>query len=258
MKKILFIHGWATDGAVWERQVSALTGEYRCRTVALPGHGGCYGSAWTEPTLAPAVDSLLRSLEENAREDDTAEEGVVAVGWSLGGQVILQAAHLKPEYFRGVVLVGATPCFVRRDDFAWGQSKGATRRMAKDLGREMSSTLNGFYTLNFTEKELESEAAEGFIAYYSSRSASFHKGSILSSLAALINTDIREEVQKIEAPTLIIHGDSDSVVPPGAGTFLADVIPQARLEIFNETGHAPFITQAARFNSVVKCFVEEL
>ncbi|MFQ5328498.1 MAG: alpha/beta fold hydrolase [Thermodesulfobacteriota bacterium] len=256
MKDILFLHGWATDAAVWERQLTALTGEYKCRTLTLPGHGD--GAPWAEPTLAPAVDSLLCSLKEYARANDTSEEGVVAVGWSLGGQVILQAAHLKPEYFRGVVLVGATPCFVMRDDFAWGQSRGVTRRMAKELGRDLSSTLNGFYALNFTEQELKSEEAADFVSHYSSRSASFHKGSILSALTALINTDIRGEVKKIETPALIIHGDSDAVVPLGAGAFLADVMPNARLEIFNDTGHAPFITQATRFNNVVRSFAEEL
>jgi len=73
MKSILFLHGWATDGAVWEGQLAAFSEEYRCRALTLPGHGD--GVAWRSPTLAPAVDSLIASLEEYGRED-----GVVAVG----------------------------------------------------------------------------------------------------------------------------------------------------------------------------------
>jgi len=130
--------------------------------------------------------------------------------------------------------------------------------MAKDLERNLSSTLNRFYALNFTHEELKSSEAEGFVDYYSSRSAAFYKGSILSSLAALTTTDMREDVQKIETPALIIHGDSDSVVPPGAASFLAEVIPQTRMEIFHDTGHAPFITQPAIFNRAVRSFIEEL
>jgi pimeloyl-[acyl-carrier protein] methyl ester esterase len=256
MKNLLFLHGWATDATVWERQLSAFSGEYHCRTLTLPGYGN--GPSWTEPTLAPAVDALLRFLEENTREENGADEKVVALGWSLGGEVILKAAHIVPEYFSGMVLVGATPCFVTRDDFPWGQSRGVTRRMAKDLEQDLSSTLNGFYALNFTEEELKSEEAETFINYYSSRSAAFHRGSILSSLAALITTDIREEVQKIEVPALIIHGDSDQVVPPGAGSFLAEKVPRAHFERFRKTGHLPFLTQSAKFNRVVRTFIEEL
>ncbi|MFQ5585952.1 MAG: alpha/beta fold hydrolase [Thermodesulfobacteriota bacterium] len=251
VKKLVFLHGWATDASVWRRQMSAFSGEYRCLPLTLPGHGN--GATWAAPTLAPAVDSLLRSIEECAPEED-----LVAIGWSLGAQVILRAALMKPEYFRGMVLIGATPCFVKRNDFPWGQSRGVTRRMSIELKRDFFPTLNGFYSLNFTEDELETSEAETFIHYFHERSEHLHRDSLLQSLDALIAADLRNEVKAMTLPTLIVHGDDDRVVPPGAGAYLAEQIAQAQFERFRKTGHIPFLTEAERFNTIVQRFLERL
>ena len=86
MKNLLFIHGWATDNRVWEGCIEALGGENLFYNINLPGHGG--GGRWGEPTLAPAVEELGKTLStlEN--------RSVVGVGWSLGAEALIASLAL--------------------------------------------------------------------------------------------------------------------------------------------------------------------
>jgi len=251
-ENLLFVHGWATDNTVWERQTAAFSDRYRCLAPNLPGHGS--GLHWSDPTIGPAVGMILCALES---EKETFGE-TVAVGWSLGAQVILQAALLKPGCFKAVVLVGATPRFVKAKDYPWGQSRGVTGRMEKDLKRDFAATLNGFYALNFTPREAVTDEARDFVTHYEARSAALHQASLLAALGALVTTDLREETHRLTVPALIIHGDADQIVPHGAGALLAEKLPNARLDTFHETGHIPFLTQEERFESAVDNFLRDL
>jgi len=247
---LLFVHGWATDNTVWKRQIAAFSDNYRCLAPNLPGHGN--NLRWSDPTIGPAVGMILRVLEKEHHGE------TVAVGWSLGAQVILQAALLKPGCFKAVILVGATPRFVKAKDFPWGQTRGVTGRMEKDLKSDFTATLNGFYALNFTPREGLTGEAQSFVSHYAAQSATLHQASLLASLGALVTTDLRADLNRLSVPALVIHGDADQIVPPGAGAYLAEQIPVARLDTFSETGHIPFLTRTERFNSAVENFLGEL
>jgi len=146
--------------------------------------------------------------------------------------------------------------------------------MIMDMKQEPESTLKRFYALNFTEEELGSPAAASFMERYAppgpivcetdSRGGTqaccpaFNYRDITTGLEALHNTDIRGLLGQINTPTLIVHGSDDSVVPLGAGEFMADNIKRARLEVFSRAGHAPFITREPRFIEVVKEFLGDV
>jgi malonyl-ACP O-methyltransferase BioC/pimeloyl-ACP methyl ester esterase len=245
--KLVFIHGWATDSRVWSRQVDEFSKDHECLLVNLPGYSS--GTEWHEPTLKPAVDNLLSAIGEDKGEID-----LIGIGWSLGAQVLLKTATIKPELFHRLVLVSATPCFIQKDDFPWGQPPATARKMAIDIKKALSETLERFYSLNFTKQELKMKLASDFIKSYSKFCKYLNKNSISVSLATLINTDLRNSLEKIRTPSLVVHGEDDQVVPAAAGGFLADNIPGARFELFKDTGHIPFLTKAVEFNGILRGF----
>lgn len=100
MANLLLVHGAWHGAWCWEQTVAQLEARgHRALAFDLPGHGN-------DPTPAAAVtlDDYARATVERARSTG---EPVVAVGHSMGGQVISNAAERDPDAFRGLVYLCA-------------------------------------------------------------------------------------------------------------------------------------------------------
>lgn len=258
---ILFVHGWATDKSVWAGTINSLEGA-RAINLNLPGHGG--GLKWDEPTLKPATDEI--SLHTSGLADGS----VVGVGWSLGAQALLAIAAEEKKKFKALVLVAATPCFLEKEDFQWGQPRALVKRLILDMKKDAASTVERFYALNFSDAERKTAAAEEFVKRYRFPGPVncegetpgcipvFDYAGITTALEALFNTDLREQLKKVSVPVLLIHGGKDTVTPVGASRFLESRMKVASLTVFEDSGHAPFITEPERFTRTLRGFLEIL
>lgn len=258
---ILFIHGWATDSAIWEDQAQRFGGSFDILNMNLPGHGG--EQRWAEPTL----DAALQEVERRVKGFKNGS--VIGIGWSLGAQVLIETAARRAAPFHSLILVGATPCFVKTDGFAWGRPRALVKRMILDMKKDPVATLKRFYALNFTEGESGTEGVRGFIGRYApsalpstaghaGRALSLNYPEVTTALEALYNADIRGSLAKINIPALVIHGKEDGVCPAKAGEYLASNLKNAELKVFNGSGHAPFITRPAEFHEAIKDFLSRL
>jgi pimeloyl-ACP methyl ester carboxylesterase len=75
------------------------------------------------------------------------------------------------------------------------------------------------------------------------------------TLSAAIHYDVRDRLDAIEAPTLIVWGTHDHVIPLAAGHSFERRIPGSRLEVFENTGHVPQLERPGRFNALVEEFL---
>jgi len=265
LAKALFVHGWATDNAVWGVISGALGAHTGVLNANLPGHGST--ARWLEPSLNPALLKMAKLLSNE-------EDGLMGFGWSLGAEVLLSLAARFPKKFSALVLVGTTPCFVQKTGFSHGQSRALVRRMIMDMKADPDKTLERFYPLNFTGEELTSRAVATFMERYappgpiicdgetgdgpSACHQAFNYRDITMSLEALYNTDIRGLLKDITIPVLLIHGNDDNVVPLEAAEFTANNIKRASMKVFDRAGHAPFITRERDFIEVVNKFLEDV
>lgn len=252
---LLFIHGWATDRWVWTQQINELKNVYRCCNMNLPGHGG--NEKWDEPNLEPPVKEVLTHLLSSKSGGSSYDE-VTGIGWSLGAQVLLTSAIQNKIKFNGLILIGATPCFVKKDDFPWAQQIPVVKKMIKDMKKKPHETIKRFYQLNFTENEIGTEIAKSFINQYTHNETNFKFNEITTGLEALSKIDLRRQLGLLNIPVLIIHGGMDQICPVGASHYLADKIKRAELKIFEKAGHVPFLTETAEFNKLVKGFINKI
>lgn len=252
MKSIVFIHGWATGGFVWKEIIEGLEDSYECVSMGLPSHQGA--AQWDEPSLAPAVRELA-SLVQGLKDKD-----VVAVGWSLGAEALIEFSAQNLGALKGIVLVGATPCFTKRQGFPWGQPRALVKRMLMDMKKDPAQTLNRFYRLIFTAHELEMSEAKRFLAGCEKFQGSedFDHAGVINALEALYRVDLKGSLEKLDTPALVVHGSGDSVAALGAGEFLSSRIKGARFKRFEGAGHAPFITAKDRFLKEVRGFIDAL
>jgi pimeloyl-ACP methyl ester carboxylesterase len=95
---LVFVHGWAMDGTLWERQVTELSRWERVVTLDLAGHGqsGKDRADWSIAAFGADVKAVV---------DDLGADQVILIGHSMGGPVVLEAGRRTPDSLVGIVLV---------------------------------------------------------------------------------------------------------------------------------------------------------
>ncbi len=95
---MVFLHGVATTGWMWRRQVHDLRGAMRCLVVDLPGHGDSAEVAWE------SLDETAKHVAEIIESRAGGRAGIV--GYSLGGYVAARLAAARPELVTAAVVSG--------------------------------------------------------------------------------------------------------------------------------------------------------
>jgi pimeloyl-[acyl-carrier protein] methyl ester esterase len=242
---LLLIHGWGMHGGIWGDAVSQLARHFRVHCVDLPGHGASimHPSPYT-------LDAVVEAL--SARFD----EPLAVCGWSFGGQVALRWARLAPQQVQRLVLVASTPCFVEREDWVFGMEQANLRQFAEDLERNPAVALRRFLALQVHGSEWERELLAGL------RSRLFSRGepdvnALRGGLEILGDADLRAELPTIRQPVLAIAGERDRLVPPEASFYLAQTLPDARVEEIAGAAHVPFLSHPEFFVRRVTDFLHE-
>jgi pimeloyl-ACP methyl ester carboxylesterase len=231
-KSLLLLHGLFLDHSTWDGVRDALPSGHRIVAPDLPGFGesekpspGRY--PYGIEALAEAVADLYAGLELGRAN---------VVGQCLGGAVALELAARHPELVARLVLVNPL-CEAPR--------LGAYGRVAmlplvggftfKQLWTR--SVFKAFFRARLLAPDAKVDATR-IDAYYQTFSEPRARASALETLRA--TTDTRAIVAKtrgVRAPTLVVWGDANRIVPPPLGQKLAREIPGARFELL-DAGHA--------------------
>ena len=246
---VIFIHGWCMSSAVWRLQQEGLADFCRVITVDLPGHGISPPSVggFTISGCIADIAGLFDYLDLH---------NVLLAGWSLGSLIALESIDLLKERLCGLVLIAATPCFVQKVGFSYGLSRIEVDGMTKKVQRSLRRAREGFTARMFAAGELEDPSRAGMIQELLSGVPQPTTEVALQALDALVATDLRDRLDTIDLPTLIINGECDLICLPQASSLLAQRILNARRIEFAGCGHAPFLTQSVRFNACLEEFRE--
>jgi len=241
---VVLVHGWGSHGGIWRDVAHTLSHNYSVTVPDLPGHGRSRNIRLPEYTPENLVDSIRTA---------TAGAPSIWVGWSLGGLLALVAAARYPQEVTRLVLVGATPKYVQAPDWREAMSPTVLDQFTRNLAQDYPGTLERFLTLQMA-------AGEDRNVLRRLREEMFRYGeapvdTLLQGLELLKNEDRRAQVSGITSPTLILHGDRDRFVPLKAAQYLAAHIPNARLDVFAGSGHAPFLSHPEQFVQKLKDFI---
>ncbi len=229
---ILWLHGWATAPEVW-RSTTAFLDDYEHRFV---DYSTCTKAEDFLAVCKRAVQSVRGPL--------------TIVGWSLGGMVALECLLRGQDAVCKLVLVGSTLCFVDRTRQR-GWPEVVLRRMIANVGAEqvehavhaerVEQTLAGFRRLVMEPYPDDERLAEQL------RNHDFYTSGLHAGLDYLLTTDLRPlwltAEEPIRAKVYWMHGAADRVCPLAA---MPDDL-HTRPVVFEEAGHAPFLTEEARF-----------
>lgn len=240
---LVLLHGWGMNSAVWQRIIKRLSGYRRLYLVDLSGMGNSQTvSPYTLDRLGAAVAEVIPGVSD-------------VLGWSLGGLVAQRIALDQPERVRSLILVGTSPCFVSKSNWEHGISAQHFEQFNAKFEQDFKSTLFNFLTLQCMHaKDARATIKQLRTAFEAKPSP--NQDALNQSLHILLNTDLRSEIHLIRQPTLLIHGDRDTLAPVAAAHWLASSLNQAqlhqaKLRIMAGAAHAPFLSHADAFCDAV-------
>lgn len=187
-------------------------------------------------------------------------EQVVVLGHSYGGFLALRYALAHPERVRGLILLSTAAVMDHWDaiheTLAARQATPAQLRAFEDRPFEdeadFAATLGALLPLYFHRPPQE-EVLTSLGSMRTSVEASVAGGRCMADY------DLRGELSSIEVPALVLGGRHDFIMPFSATAEpLAAGLPNAQLQVFEDSGHFPYIEQAALFGDVVRSWLARL
>ena len=224
---LVFVHGLTSSGQAWEPVTDILTGEFTCVRLDLRGHGAS----------GPADDYSMPSMVADVRElvEELALEDPAIVGHSLGAAVA--AVYAAAHGARAVVCVDNS---LRFGDFArfLGPYAGALRG-----GDTMETLIEIEHALNLEPYE-GIEELEGRVRAFPPEVVLGVWDTLLTTPPDELTATAEAILPRIEAPLLALHG---SRTPPDYEPWLTNLVPSARVEVWDGMGHMLHLVDPARF-----------
>jgi pimeloyl-[acyl-carrier protein] methyl ester esterase len=241
---LVLLHGFAMNAGLFAPVLPALAQRHRVHSVDIPGHGHSPAiDPFDLPSLAAAIDAAIDA------------PGATVLGWSLGGQIALTWALLRPARIARLVLVATTPSFVARDGWPCAITASTLQRFGDELRASYRLTLSRFLALQVHGSE------SGRATLDVLRRRLFERGepspaALDAAIDTLRTSDLRAELPRIVARTLVVAGDRDALVPLAATRELAAALPNATHVTIEGAAHAPFLSHRQAFLDAVLPFVD--
>ena len=251
-KPVVLIHGWPLSARSWENQVPALIAAGR-RVITYDRRGfGWSSQPWNGydyETFAADLDALLRHLDLKE---------ATLVGFSMGGgEVARYVGKYGTARVARAVFAAAVPPFLYKTagNPGGGLDDATIAGFQKAVKGDRLAFLDDFSKNFFSVRGrlLISEQQRNYareIAAFASP-----KGT-LDCIAAFGRTDFRGDLEKFKIPTLVIHGDSDAIVPfEVSGKRTHESIAGSKLALIKNGPHGLNATHAEEFNRALLEFV---
>ena len=217
---LLLVHGAGATGRIWHRQMGPLSASFRVIAPDLPGFGGT--------DLFPDITTVKGYGDFLARLLDALGIGRASVvASSFGGWAACWFASEYPEMLDRLVLVSPSGFYLEEAPLL--------------TIPELIEELKRYYTYAQEEPE-ELKRAVSTITYLSG--------------AGAFKPDLAGRVRMIEAPTMIIWGREDRVVPPAYARLFKEGIRSSALKVMDGAGHLPYVERPVEFNDAVLEFMK--
>ena len=247
---VVFIHGLSGSWQNWLENLPYFAQKHRCIAMDLPGHG--YSDM---PVEKISMSGYARQVD--ALCDQLGIDKCIVVGNSMGGFVTAELCIQHPQRVERACLVAAAGISItnlrRRPVLTATRVVGALGATSAAQNRFIVARprLRWFFT-NFVFRHPSRIAAD--LMYEQLRGAG--KPGLYDALDALTSYDFRDRLTEIKAPTLIVWGEHDMLVPVEDAHEFERLIPQSRTVILDDTGHVPMLERPQKFNELLEELIE--
>jgi len=239
---LVLVHGLGgTGAAIWKKQVPELAREYRVVAFDLRGSGR------SEVTPGPyAIDLHVRDLDDLLGQLDL--DRAALAGHSMGGSIVLRYAADRPERVAAAVVVGGPATFPNA-------VRAGLRARADTVEAEGMAAVAETVATNGMAPGFRDANPEELRAYVALLLANDVRG-YAAQCRGLAELDLEGDLPRIAAPVLLVGGDVDAVVPPGANERSAASVPSCELHVLEGCGHIIPWEKPAELVALVRPFLD--
>ena len=254
---IVLLHGTSASLHTWEGWSKALRGQRRVISLDLPGFGltgpfaGDYPTRWAGQPLYTA-DHYARFVLDLL--DRLAVQRFVVAGNSLGGEVAWHIAAAAPQRVTQLVLVDAAGYrFIPEDvPLGWRIARLPVLGRVTEHFLPRPFVLQGLRAVYGNPAKIDEALID---RYYELTLRAGNRAALVQRLQAWSPDEGVERVSGVVAPTLILWGGRDRLIPPALAKRFAADIPGSQLVVFDDLGHVPHEEDPLRTVSAVKAFL---
>ena len=250
---VVFSHGWPLNGDAFEDQMFYLSSKgYRCIAPDRRGHGRS-----SQPWNGNGMDTYADDLNELVEKLDL--KNAILVGHSTGGgEVTRYIGRHGTKQVAKLVLIGAVPpLMVKTADNPEGLPIQVFNQIRANVIADRSQFFKDlsmpFYGYNRPNAKISEGVRENF----------WHQGMMAGFPAAYFcikafsETDLTEDLKRIDVPTLILHGDDDQIVPIVASAMLSSkIVKKATLKVYKGAPHGMCTTHKQQVNEDLLAFFQ--
>jgi non-heme chloroperoxidase len=251
-KPVILIHGYPLSGASWEKQIPGLL-EAGHRVITYDRRG--FGKS-SQPTTGYNYDTFAEDLYKVVSHLELRDFALV--GFSMGGGEV--ARYLGKYGSKGVsnaVFISSVPPFLlKTKDNPEGVDGSVFEGIQKAIIADRYTFFTEFFKNFYNTDVFMGKRVSEHVVHASWNLAA---GTSATASLACVPTwyeDFRDDLSRVDVPTLVIHGDADRIVPfTAAGMRTAKLIKGARLVTVKEGPHCITWTHAEQVNSALLEFL---
>jgi len=231
-KDLILLHGWGQDVSTFWPLIEGLKDHFTLWMIDLPGFGRSElpKKPFTVGDYAETIKDFI--TVQKIRKPDL-------LGHSLGGRVAIKLTSLYPNLIDKLILedsAGIVPKENRLKQMIFMVGAKVVKYAVPDFFGIKTSLRRSVY------KALESDYLDA--------------GEMKETLKTTIKEDLTPDLEKISNKTLVIWGENDKTVTVSYGKKMYRLIPNAQLEVIDNTAHFPHLENSKRFLHYITDFLQ--
>jgi non-heme chloroperoxidase len=250
---IVFSHGWPLSADAWDEQLLHFASSgYRTIAHDRRGHGRS-GQPWDGNDMDTYSDDLASLIEKLELRD------IILIGHSTGGGEVTRylGRHGTRRVSKAVLVSAIPPVMLKSAANPGGLPKSAFDEIRLGVATNRSQFYEDLSAPFFGANRPESKVTQGLRDQFWLQSMQAGIRGSHECIKVFSETDLTEDLKKIDIPLLIIHGDDDQIVPIDDSARLSSkLVKGAVLKVYAGAPHGLPMTLAERFNADVMSFIK--
>ena len=251
---VLFSHGWPLSADAWDAQMLFL-GQKGYRVVAHDRRGhGRSSQPWNGNDIDTYADDLATLIEALNLKN------VTLVGHSTGGGEVARyiGRHGSKRLSKAVLIGAVPPIMLKTDKNPGGLPLSVFDQIRAGVVSDRSQFFKDLTLPFYGYNKPGAKVSEGVRDSFWRQSMQVSIIGAYYCIKAFSETDFTEDLKKIDLPTLVLHGDSDQIVPIADSAILtAKIVKNATLKIIAGAPHGMCTTNADEVNAALLTFLLE-
>jgi len=248
---VVFSHGWPLSSDAFEDQMFFLASHgYRCIAPDRRGHGRS-SQPWKGNDMDTYADDLAELVEALDLKD------AIHVGHSTGGgEVVRYIGRHGTKRVAKAVLIGAIcPLMLKTPSNPGGTPMDAFDQIRAAVLADRSQFWKDLSMMFYGYNRKGAKISEGVRESFWLQGMMAGLPAAYFCVKAFSETDLTEDLKKIDVPTLILHGDDDQIVPIGASALLSSkIVRDATLKVYPGAPHGMCTTLKDAVNADLLSF----